>query len=313
MMAVAKGEFPLVSDKGMNYWDLLRIICDQEPPELGPGYSNQFNMFINACLQQNPRDRPTVSMLLQHPFFVKHAKVVAHLTSEKSASDPMKLDDAASDEDPFENMRSSFTSAQGEIRIHRPSFDSSKPNPSRLSMLTARSLSLAHSASTGDLPHPSAVVFGGAEGSQSHRPYSPSRSSNFSNPDEDDMMTAVRLEHLERVLEKTEAKFNQMVILYRQEKQERKQMMKSGTNSSDVISLDSGNLSGFASGSSFRSMSMMSSRSFLKSANDPMTPIPNFTSGKKSWDHLANQLHLPVEIVTSTAVNILNAKYMARE
>jgi serine/threonine protein kinase len=307
MMAVAKGEFPLASENGMSYWDLLRLICDQDPPELGPGYSNQFNMFMNACLQQDPKDRPTVTMLLQHPFFIKHAKVISHLTYDKSFDEPIRLDDAASEEDPFERMtRSSFSSAVGDVKFHRPSLDANTmQNPSRLSRLTARSLSLAHSVSTSDLPHPSAVVLGGADMGprQSHGQgsYSPTRSG----PDEEDMMTAVRLEHLERVLEKTETKYNQMVALYRQEKLERKQM------NSGKVSLDSGNVSGFASGGSFRSM--MSSRSFLKSANDPMTPIPNFTSGRRSWEHLAHQLHLPVEIVISTAVNILNTKYLARD
>ena len=315
ILAVVRGAFPLVpADTSFSYWDLLRIICEEEVPELGPQYSVQFNMFISACLQKDPKDRPTVPMLLQHPFFVQHAKVVSRLS--EIAGRPICLTEAVSnsdDEDLFYMSPSVSTDGHGGCRT---SFSSAngESKQTRLSRLTSRTRSYAAHA-TGALlaDSSSAVVIGGLDPQLG--PYSPSGSLCDSDPDED-VMTAVRLEHLQRVLEKTEAKYDQVVASYRQEKLERKEQHMQNTGSSKgngIDRQDSCEMSNSAvgSGSSFRSM--RSTRSFLKSVNDPMTPVPNFRSGLGKWEHLAYQLQLPVVVVLSTAANILNKKYLARD
>jgi hypothetical protein len=60
---------------------------------------------------------------------------------------------------------------------------------------------------------------------------------------------------------------------------------------------------------------MMSSRSFLKAPSDPLVPLPNIYSqnGRRKWNHFARQLHLPSEVITHTASNIINKKYFAKD
>jgi hypothetical protein len=100
----------------------------------------------------------------------------------------------------------------------------------------------------------------------------------------------VKFEHLERLLQKTEAKYQQMVELWK------KQTAFGGSSFGD---------------DSFRSIS---SRSIsMKSPAEPMTRLPNFSSGLEQWKHLASQLHLPLDIVLSTASTIVNPKYFAKE
>ena len=62
---------PLSSGDGeepRGYWNLMKSICDEDIPLPGDAYTEEFNMFIRACLEKNPASRPTVKDLLQHSF-----------------------------------------------------------------------------------------------------------------------------------------------------------------------------------------------------------------------------------------------------
>mmetsp|Transcript_21279 Transcript_21279/g.21989 ORF Transcript_21279/g.21989 Transcript_21279/m.21989 type:complete len:536 (+) Transcript_21279:47-1654(+) len=292
LLAVMMGRFPLQSPSHLSYWDLLRIICDDDPPEPGDQFSGPLNMFINSCLTKEAKDRPSVIMLLQHPWFLQNPSAITNWKKARRntvvASDLLVID---SDEE---------NSAYRRVSSERSENDSENQVQSGLSKLTERTKTKyrANSMSEHDTEAgssisiaPSAVCFGNYEPSQSVI-------------EEDEEMTAVRLEHLERIFEKTDHRYEQMVAMYRKEKLLKQQMQQGGNiNKSSHV----------GDRSSFRSM--RSSRSFLKSPDDPLVPLPNFftQAGSRKWNHLAHQLHLPSEIVTATAGNIINRKYFARE
>lgn len=294
LLAVIMGKFPLQSSSQLSYWELLRIICDDDPPEPGDQFSTPLNMFINSCLSKDVKDRPSVIMLLQHPWFLQNPSVIANWKKTRRntvvASDLLVID---SDEESTNYRR---------VSSEKSEYDNESQGQSGLSRLTERTKSKQRGNSindqdidgfspTGNSGHPSAVCYGTYESSNSLM-------------EEDENMTAVRLEHLERIFEKTDNRYEQMVAIYRKEKLLKQQMQQGGNlNKSSHIN----------DRSSFRSM--RSSRSFLKSPDDPLVPLPNFfsQSGSRKWNHLAHQLHLPTEIVTATAGNIINRKYFARE
>ncbi|OWB78355.1 hypothetical protein B5S32_g2547 [[Candida] boidinii] len=50
-------------------------IADGEQPSLGSGFSEEFNDFVNTCLQRDPTMRPSVRQLLNHKFVERGARV----------------------------------------------------------------------------------------------------------------------------------------------------------------------------------------------------------------------------------------------
>ncbi|KAF0979797.1 hypothetical protein FDP41_000950 [Naegleria fowleri] len=71
------GKFPFRDehDKPIGvFWELLNTIKMKAPPSLSPhqGYSSEVCDFIALCLQKDPKQRATVSELLEHPFITKH-------------------------------------------------------------------------------------------------------------------------------------------------------------------------------------------------------------------------------------------------
>jgi serine/threonine protein kinase len=266
----------------------LRLICDEDSPEPGDAFSSELNMFINSCLCKDPHDRPTVIMLLQHPWFLTNQSVLTAWKKSRRttfvASDLIVLD--SDEEKPVEE----------DVRVTARSDLDSVDGQSRLSKLTERTRSKNRSNSRTESEYEgygygsNAVCFGRGEVPPSEY-------------EEDDVMTAVRLEHLQRILEKTDHRYDQMVAMYRREKQ----MRLSGGEEGGI-----GKSSRMAERSSFHSM--RSSRSFLKAPNDPLIPLPNLYAqqGKRKWHHLAHQLHLPREVITNTAANIINQKYFAK-
>lgn len=55
------------------YWAMIKAICDDEPPRAGPSFSPEFNAFIAACLQKDPAARLSSKQLLGEPFIAKNA------------------------------------------------------------------------------------------------------------------------------------------------------------------------------------------------------------------------------------------------
>lgn len=106
-------------------------------------------------------------------------------------------------------------------------------------------------------------------------------------PDETTNAMLIKYAHLETVLQKTELKYEYMVQLWKQQ----------------------GN---FASSNDDSFMSISARSISMKTPAEPMTRLPNFVSGLHLWKHLANQLHLPLDLVISTASTIINRKYFAK-
>ena len=69
LLAVILGEYPLLkSTEKMNYWNLVKVICDEPHPEIGDMFSAHTRSFINACLFKDPAERGCVQSLLCHDF-----------------------------------------------------------------------------------------------------------------------------------------------------------------------------------------------------------------------------------------------------
>jgi serine/threonine protein kinase len=210
LLAVTLGKYPLLkSHEKSNYWDLMRVICDETPPKINKKSSEDLQCFIDACLVKNPVERCSVRKLLQFRFVQDH------------------------------DLPTSIRG--GGFRQHAP-----------LSAFTVKG-----------------QVTSAVEGS-------------------DAML--VKFAHLETVLEKIELKYQYMVELWKKQ----------------------GSL-GFTAGNDHDSFRSISARSIsMKSPAEPMTRLPNFVSGLEQWKHLAIQLHLPLDIVLSTASTIINRKYFAK-
>lgn len=315
LLAVVKGRFPLYSNETetLGYWDLFRLICEEEPPVPGDNFSVEFNMFIAACLQKDPSMRPTAAMLMQHPFFLKHANIIlrssAQTQSRTASRSGVRSSQSRQYEDAIMNLLSIDSDGDPHAEnpiIRSPSEEQAHLNQSALARLTERRVSRASSKNlvAGVSGHFSPGLHSRSGLSPSMASISPVPSTDrnesvISLSEDEEILTAIRLEHLERILEKVETRYNQYVLMRKRDK-ERQQQQPGG---SDYYHHPN---------SSFRSM--MSSRSFFKSSKDPLTPVPNLYSfnGQVKWEHFSAQLHLPVEIVKATASNIISTKFFAK-
>lgn len=68
LLAVVLGRYPLLkSHEKSNYWDLMKVICDETPPPIEKKFSKHLRSFIDACLLKNPDERALVKDLLEFP------------------------------------------------------------------------------------------------------------------------------------------------------------------------------------------------------------------------------------------------------
>ncbi|KAL3467520.1 kinase-like domain-containing protein [Aspergillus heterothallicus] len=64
----AIGRYPYPPETFNNIFSQLHAIVHGDPPTLPPDYSEDAHSFVNACLDKNPKNRPSYSMLLRHPW-----------------------------------------------------------------------------------------------------------------------------------------------------------------------------------------------------------------------------------------------------
>jgi mitogen-activated protein kinase kinase 1 len=69
----ALGAFPFIKDDGRpvnSFWELLNHIKTKEPPRLETswGFSPELCDFVAICCKKEPRERASVTDLLNHPF-----------------------------------------------------------------------------------------------------------------------------------------------------------------------------------------------------------------------------------------------------
>ncbi|KAL4880952.1 kinase-like domain-containing protein [Aspergillus karnatakaensis] len=64
----AIGRYPYPPETFNNIFSQLHAIVHGDPPSLPDDYSEDAHSFVNACLDKNPKNRPSYSMLLRHPW-----------------------------------------------------------------------------------------------------------------------------------------------------------------------------------------------------------------------------------------------------
>ncbi|KAJ5945220.1 hypothetical protein N7516_005388 [Penicillium verrucosum] len=64
----AMGRYPYPPETFNNIFSQLHAIVHGDPPTLPEGFSEPAHAFVRACLDKNPKNRPTYNMLLRHPW-----------------------------------------------------------------------------------------------------------------------------------------------------------------------------------------------------------------------------------------------------
>ncbi|CAF97589.1 unnamed protein product [Tetraodon nigroviridis] len=85
---LAKGEPP---NSDLHPMRVLFLIPKNTPPTLEGPYSKPFKEFVEACLNKDPRFRPTAKELLKHKFITRYTKKTAYLTELIDSLPPLEV------------------------------------------------------------------------------------------------------------------------------------------------------------------------------------------------------------------------------
>lgn len=94
MMAVCWGRYPLDSNEG-GYWGLMKCIHDDDPPALGPPFSENLCSLIDLCLRKKAEERATASQLLKHIFITSNVNTANRVQNLKAPTKRRSSEGAA--------------------------------------------------------------------------------------------------------------------------------------------------------------------------------------------------------------------------
>ncbi|KAI0904303.1 kinase-like domain-containing protein [Ustulina deusta] len=97
-LELANGEPPYADIHPMK---VLFLIPKNPPPRLEGNFTKAFKEFIEACLQRDPKDRPSAKELLKHPF-IRRAKKTSYLTELIERHQRWSATHKSDDEEMFE-------------------------------------------------------------------------------------------------------------------------------------------------------------------------------------------------------------------
>ncbi|KAL2327234.1 hypothetical protein Fmac_020661 [Flemingia macrophylla] len=86
LLKCATGQFPYTPPDQRERWEnifqLIEAIVEKPSPSApSDDFSSEFCSFISACLQKNPRDRPSARDLINHPFINKYEDLNVDLSA----------------------------------------------------------------------------------------------------------------------------------------------------------------------------------------------------------------------------------------
>lgn len=146
------------------YWAMIKAICDEEPPTPGEESSKEFHDFIAGCLQKNPSERKSAQLLLEFPF-------VKNYFVKKSESD-------------FDQHKGVYKNQLLESNL--------------AAHLTSVSIARKASRDQGDDFNLDEYK----EDNLFQPDGNPQLNINYTNEEENNIIYSIRLEHLDRILEK---------------------------------------------------------------------------------------------------------------
>ncbi|XP_030953031.1 mitogen-activated protein kinase kinase 2-like [Quercus lobata] len=95
LLECATGQFPYSpseqSEGWANFYELMEAIVEKPPPSApSDHFSQEFSSFISACVQKEPKDRPSAHELMTHPFIALYEDLDIDLSSYfTSAGSPL--------------------------------------------------------------------------------------------------------------------------------------------------------------------------------------------------------------------------------
>lgn len=220
ILAVAKGRFPIEESalKG-GYWGMIKAICDESPPEPGPNFSPVFASFISRCLQKKPSDRATIDELLRHDFLHQadgqyttnctSVEATAIITSTSNHTDTtstsLALGELASPASPYNLNRDTMEHKADRMTPRSSNSKLGSRRPSLDGMGNVERMSFEKSPLSTELTQ--AVV------RRRSREITPTTLSLVSQLNGFGLIEGIRLEHLDRILNKLAARHQREGVL----------------------------------------------------------------------------------------------------